>query len=126
MSAASLSSLSNAELVRRFAEISRKQLGCLELSDIRGYNRLYDRKDAIEAVLKSRGAEARLELAPLLEDPDLHVRFNAAHALLSLCPARARAALEEIAKDPSITMSGRAGMSLLAIDGDLFKPADDS
>jgi hypothetical protein len=115
--------LTSEQLVEEYVSIGSAQDIAIENFDNRTYNRLYPRKKAIAAALKSRPGDHRSLLAPLLQHPNWQVRLNTAKELLSLCPAEARATLEAISKSKHFPHAGDAGMCLSALDDGIFKPS---
>ncbi len=83
---------------------------------------MFDGMRAIDRALRARGQDARLALAPLLEDRDRFVKYFAAKYLLGLLPRQARAVIEGIANPKFDALSLDAGMCLYALDQGIFKP----
>lgn len=106
-----LMALSNEQLADAFAEISRQQGEAMEDENTRKYSRLLKKLQTISAELRSRGADARKILVPLLKQGDepswsyqaAQRRYNAAQELEAVVPELARTTLEEIAsRGPSM------------------------
>ena len=114
--------LTTDELVQRFVRLA-KQMGAAMLdSETRRFNRMFPVMQAVDNELRSRGRDARMTLAPLLENQDRFVRYYAAKKLLGLIPDRARAVIEDIAKIKYDALTFDAGMCLYALDEGIFKP----
>src|SRR5439155_7293087 len=77
-------------------------------SEISNANRALRSMWAIEDELRSRGAEARRQLIPLLDPKNRLVRYYAAKALLGIVPERARAVIEWNAKYGFDSIAGDA------------------
>ena len=117
-----LHALSNAALAERFVASAQQMGNSVVASDARGANCMFDRMEAIDRVLRSRGPAARLSLRPLLENGDRFVRYYAAKYLLGVIPEEARRIIEGIANPNYDALSGDAGMTLDNIDIGFYKP----
>lgn len=117
-----LADMSNEALVHRFAEICVEQ-DKAELEDkISKFNKLFKQQLEIEAELRNRGLEARLNLLKLYEHPNMQVKLQAAKATLAVAPKEARRMIELIAESPWMPQAGDAGMCLWALDEGISKP----
>jgi hypothetical protein len=114
--------LTTDELVQEFAHLARQMGAAVLDSETRHFNRMFPGMQAIDRELRSRGREARMALAPLLEDENRFMRYCAAKYLLGLVPDRARLVIEDIAKFKYDALCGDAGMCLYALDSGIFKP----
>jgi len=117
-----LDELTIADLVQRFADIGIEQDKALLWGEIGKFNKLFDRKTAIEAELKSRVGDQRHALLGLFDHPNLQVRLNAAKATLAAAPEAARGMLERIKEWRRQPQAGDAGMCLLNLDRGIFMP----
>ena len=122
MNRPNLDKLSNAELVRRFAEAAKKRGLAVLDSDVRNANRVIQYMHAIDSVLRARGIEARKELLPLLDSEDRFVRYYSAKNLLGIAPSQARAVIEWTHKYWYDAIAFDAGMTLSNLDSGVFKP----
>jgi Domain of unknown function (DUF2019) len=114
--------VSDDELIACFISES-KQMGTAVLShETRKANRIFQHMWDIDLELRARGGEARLKLAPLLDNNDRFVLYYAAKKLLSLVPDRARAVIEDVANPIYDALSFDAGMCLYALDEGIFRP----
>jgi len=117
-----LNELENRQLVEQFA-VTARQMGAAVLDSESGHaNQIFDHMEAVEAVLRSRGPTARLELAPLLDDADRFVRYYAAEYLLGLLPARARKNIEENTANYFDALAGDARGLLREFDSGRYQP----
>jgi hypothetical protein len=117
-----LADMSNEALVHRFTEICVEQ-DKAELEDkISKFNKLFKQQLEIEAELRNRGLEARLNLLKLYEHPNMQVKLQAAKATLAVAPKEARRMIESIAESPWMPQAGDAGMCLWALDEGISKP----
>src|SRR5580704_15525501 len=108
-----LEKLDDEGLVQAFADTA-KRLGEAVInweSGIRETRQLF----AIRNVLRARGRNSRLRLAPLLDDKNRFVRYYTARQLLGLVPERSRQIIEENAKQGD-AIAGDAGMLIDALD----------
>lgn len=117
-----LASSTEAELVALFREYAIKQESFLLDSNTAAYNRLYDKIEAIDDELKSRGMEARKSLLALLSDENFRVRYAAAVRSLVVDRERALAAIHQIAESHKMPEAGEAGMTLYYLEEGIFKP----
>ena len=117
-----LTGIAEADLVERFAELARDTGAAVLNSEVAAANRALSSMWAIEDELRSRGPEARLKMAPLLDNKDRFVRYYAAQALLGLVPERARAVIEWNADFGFDAIAGDAHGLLRALDSGEYKP----
>ena len=110
------------QLVECFATIARKQNEALLMNDISKVNRLFDRLEAIEQVLKSRDGDQRRALLRLYDDRNAQVRLKAVKATLAVAPDAARKMLQAIADFHEFPQAGEAGMSIRALNEGIFRP----
>ena|SRR5579863_4583887 len=122
MSAEDLAALTDDELAQKFRALSLRQFECRYDDDQTMANRLYDEREKIAAILKSRGPEARRVLLPLLNHKNPQVRLDAAHQLLAIEPARARAALVTVAQGIPSIATAQARSALRRLDEGAYKP----
>jgi hypothetical protein len=117
-------------LIDLFIEISMQMARAQERFDSTTYNRHFDRMIKVEKELRSRGTDARLALAPLLDyrrpkyrnDPgSAQVRLNAAKELFALLPERARATLEELAASGPEDQKFGARMTFYYLENGTFQ-----
>lgn len=80
-----------------------------------------DQLFAVKRVLRSRGREARLKLAPLLKRSDRFVRYYAAQELYGLLPQQCRPIVLENTREFD-AIAGDAKGFLRAIDEGTYKP----
>jgi hypothetical protein len=117
-----LSGLTDDELVKIFAlAAKRRGLAVLD-SETRQANKMFDRMRSVDAVLRTRGLEARMRLVPLLDHDDRFIRYYAALYLLAVVPARARAIIEWNHKYWFDALAGDAGMTLQNLDTGIYRP----
>ena len=122
MKASTLETLSNNELVTRFAAAAKERGAAVLNSETRRANRMFDQMRAIDSVLRTRGRDARLQLLRLMDDKDRFVRYYSALYLLGMVPERARAIIEWNHKYWFDALAGDAGMTLHNLDTGVFKP----
>src|SRR5579862_8017644 len=111
--------LGDEELVRDFAAaaaqlaeaVNNWETGALEA------HRLW----RIEKLLRARGQDSRLRLAPLLDERNRFIQYYAALALEALIPSRCRQIIEENSRKGD-AIAGDAGMDLDAVDSGFSKP----
>jgi hypothetical protein len=108
-----LEKISDTDLIKEFARIANR-LGEAVINWESGANETKE-LFALRNVLRSRGKQAMLKLAPLLEDKNRFVQYYAARQLHTLIPKRSRQIIEENAKQGD-AIAGDAGMHLLALD----------
>lgn len=118
-----LESLTNDELVKRFADICVAQDVALLYSDIAKFNRLFGDMVEVSNELKSRPGDQRSTLLLLLDHPNAQVRLKAAKHTLAIAPVMARNKIEEIANSKKGPQNGEAGMTLVNLDRGIFKPS---
>lgn len=80
-----------------------------------------DQLFAVKRVLRSRGRDARLKLAPLLASPDRFVRYYTALELYGLLPDQCRPIIEANTREFD-AIAGDARGFLRAIDEGTYKP----
>jgi hypothetical protein len=117
-----LRSLTDDELVDRFAEIARGQDKALLFERLSEFNKLFREMDNVDLELRSRGTRARAALLRLYDDPNAQVRLKAAKRTLGVAPEAARALIEAIARSHISPQSGEAGMTLSNLDKGIFRP----
>lgn len=117
-----LSEFSVQELVDKYVEIGEAQNAALLKDEIAKFNRLFDRKTAVEDELKRRGANERKVLLELYDHPDPQVRLNAIKATLAIAPEAGRKALEALTRTGEYPQSMDAGMCIRALEDGIFKP----
>jgi len=117
-----LRTMGDQQLVQRFRQHALDQESTLWDSNTAKYNRLFDRMQAIEDELRSRGPEARKALLVLLDDPNPWVRYKAAHECLAIARERAMVVLRAIAASHLMPVAGHAGMTLENLESGQFKP----
>lgn len=122
MKRSGLSTMTDDELVKRFAEIALGQDQALLHDEISRFNKLYSEKRAIEDELKARPGDQRRLLLRLYGHENAQVRLNAAKATLAIAPSAAREALERLASSKEFPQAGDAGMSITNLDRGIFKP----
>jgi hypothetical protein len=115
----SLRGAGEIELVRKFSPTA-KRLGEAVVSGLPA-SRKTDRLFAIKAILRERGRDARLKLAPLLKHENRFVRYYAARELIGLLPEQCRVIIEENTKEFD-ALVGDARHFLRAIDEGIYKP----
>lgn len=121
MRSVNLTELSDIELVKLFEDIAIGQFEADELGDTRKINRLYDRKELVEAELKLRPGDHRRVLMTLYDHPNVQVRLNAAKSTLAVAPVAARQLIQAIADSKEYPQAGDAGMCLWTLDEGIFK-----
>ena len=114
--------LAEAGLVERFAKLAHDAGAAVLDSETRQANRIFHYMEEIDTILRTRGRQSRLMLAPLLDDEDRFVRYYAAQYLLGLIPDRARKVVEWNAKYGFDAIAGDAGMTLDDLDSGFYKP----
>jgi hypothetical protein len=115
-----LDTLTDADLAAEFRSAAQ-QLGEAVINWMPGSaetQRLFE----VTQELRSRGRQARMKLAPLLNDKDRFVRYYAARHLLGLLPDRTRKIIEENASGRD-AIAGDAGMLLSGLDSGQYKPS---
>jgi hypothetical protein len=118
MNSRKLSKMTDDALVNAFAETANRLGEAVNISSgVTETRQLF----AIERALRNRGAEARLRLAPLLNDKSRYVQYYAALELEGLIPERCRQIIEENARQGD-AIAGDAGMHLDAVDSGFYKP----
>ena len=123
MKANRYSSMGTDELVARYIEIGVRQYKAIEAFDNRTYNRLYPRKRAIAAEMRSRPGDQPGVLRPLLDHANLQVRINAANDLPALPPGEALATLEAVRATRIQPFAADAGMALHAVKWGYSEPS---
>lgn len=122
MKQASLTEMSVANLVQLFVSIALEQDDALLMDEIGRFNRLFDKMEAVESVLKTREGDQRRALLSVYDHPNMQVRIKAAKATLAVAPETARRALEAIRAANVQPQALEAGMSLWNLDRGVFKP----
>jgi hypothetical protein len=107
---------STEQLVEQFIVLSVQQDETLKGDDTEGYNRLFDKLDALERELEARVGDQRLALVRLYDHPNAQVRLNAATATLAVAPQAARRMLEIIRHSREYPQAADAGMTIFALD----------
>ncbi|MGD9614246.1 MAG: DUF2019 domain-containing protein [Alphaproteobacteria bacterium] len=122
MSTSNLSNFDDTELIAAFASAAREMGETVLDSDNNRTNQLFRYMEQIDRILRQRGRQSRLLLAPLLDYQNRFVRYYAAQYLLGLVPDRARAVIEWNAKYGFDAIAGDAGMTLDNLDSGFYKP----
>lgn len=122
MKRSDLGDLTTEELVDRFATIGIEQDQALLRNEIAKFNRLYDKKEAIDIELRRRPGDQRRALLALFDHPNMQTRLNAAKATLAVEPVAARNMLRAIADSKWYPQAGDAGMCLVNLDRGIFVP----
>jgi hypothetical protein len=122
MKSAKIETLSDISLVQRFAKLAHQAGSAVMDSEARKANTAIRGMWAIEDVLRSRGIEARQQLAVLLDHDDRFVRYYVAQALLGLVPDRARSIIQWNADNGFDAIAGDARGLLRAFDSGKYKP----
>ena len=116
MSTKKLPALSEEELINLFENAARDQGKAVFDFDVSAANRAYRSRDAAYNELASRGVDAPLKVAHLLDHHEPAMRLYTATHLLGILPDRARPVLEDIAKHGTRAFAGTAGMALDIFD----------
>lgn len=116
-----LETLTEEQLVERFAAIGVAQDDALWDYDKKKYARLFAQMQDIKKHLDQRFGDQRALLA-LYSHPNVQVRLMAAKATLAAAPEQARSAIEAIAESHLYPQAGDAGMCLLMLDSKLTSP----
>lgn len=122
MTSITLTKMTVAQLVARFADIAIAQDEALLANEIERFNRLFQNMQAIVQELKARPGDQRRALVSLYAHTNMQVRLKAAKNSLAVAPAAARQLLEEISASQWQPQAGEAGMSLWNLDRGVFKP----
>lgn len=122
MTKVDLPAMSVADLVQRFAVITREQDMVLLEGCIAKFNKLFEDMKKIHDELKTRPGDQRRALMQLYDFPNMQVRLQAAKLTLAVAPIEARAQLEAIVASKWFPQAGDAGMSLFNLDNGIFKP----
>ena len=122
MTPINLHEMTTPQLVQRFVILSLEQDRTLTRDDVEGYNRLFDALEAVKQELQSRPGDKRQALLPLYDHSNAQVRLNAAMGTLEVAPEAARRMLEIISHSREYPQAADAGMTIHALDGDVFKP----
>ena len=117
-----MTKLPETELATQFAAAAKERGKAVLDLNVRYANTLFDQMRSIDQELRARGQEARLALAPLLDDPDRFVRFYAAVYLIGLLPNRSRAVMEWNAKYGFDSLAADARGTLRELDAGTYKP----
>ena len=121
-SAPKSSDLDDASLLERFIYISLKQDEAKLCGDTRLFNRLFDQKIALVAVLRDRPGDHRTVLKSLYEHQNFRVRLNAAIATLAVAPLDARGVLEQLKNSKEPPYDADAWGVLTGLDTGRFVP----
>jgi hypothetical protein len=89
------------DLVEKFKQSAIAYYSACDDENFRKQKVEVERGNKIVEALDAFGAEGRLALIPLLDDPDQGIRVVAAAFLLKVIPGRATAVLEEIRRGPT-------------------------
>jgi Domain of unknown function (DUF2019) len=111
-----LQTLTDEELVDRFAQLAFQQHDALEADDADAYNELSDRMTPIEVELTRRGSSSYGRLERLLGHPNITVRLETARRLMDTTPGKARPVLQQIQRSGHFPHVGDAGMLLAHYD----------
>jgi len=114
--------LTTEQLVQQFVILSLEQDRAINRDETDGFNRLYDELMLIREALEARVGDHRHALLALYDHPSAQVRLNAAMATLKVAPEAARRMLEIISHSKEYPQAADAGMTIHALDGDVFKP----
>lgn len=109
-------------LVEKYREVSANHGRLLDARKTRAANKEYDRAAAIEAELRTRGAEASHRILGLLADPEPGTRFWAASAALRFAPLEGARVLAELATPPLSLVGLSAAMTLEEWQNGTYKP----
>ena|SRR5579862_2741837 len=116
------------DLVARFAELGVEQYQCDDdeawcvdvIKDdnpaLIHYTRLYREMAAISNELKARGQDARRQLIPLYDHPNVQVRLQAACFSYGVAPEAARKCIEKVRTHPLAYYRLDAGMTIRGLD----------
>jgi hypothetical protein len=119
VSANSLSTFQQRELLDRYVNLSIERGRALELCESSlKVNRLGDLIFDVNDELKRRAGDRPSALSELLSHPNAHVRYNAATGLIGALPNKARQVIQEIADTDLEPLASHARMYLSAYDGD--------
>lgn len=111
----------SADLVKLYEENALQMHKALNETDVRRYNKIFEKNILIINELKKRPEDHRHYLLPLLDHPDIGVRYQAANTTFAIAPDKARSVLEKIAASHRYPLAGHAGMALDAIDRGISK-----
>lgn len=117
-----LDELLAADLVDRFAKITRAQDEASLGGRYAEYNRLYQQMIDVCEELKKRDGDQRVHLVELYRDHNMHVRLQAAKLTLAVAPQQARAQLQAIVDSQWFPQAGDAGMCLRNLELGVFRP----
>jgi hypothetical protein len=118
----------NEDLIARFAELGVEQYQCDDdeawcvdvIKDdnpaLIHYTRLYREMEAISKELKARGPDARRQLIPLYDHPNVQVRLQAARFSYGVAREAARKCIEKIRTSPLAYYRLEAGMTIGFLD----------
>ncbi|MGB6174901.1 MAG: DUF2019 domain-containing protein [Methylocella sp.] len=118
----SVQSMTNDQLVDRFAEIGIAQDEALLYDEHKEFRRLYSQMDEVDKELRARGMKARIALVRLFDHPNMQVRLQAAKWSLGVVPESARRVIEAISESNWFPQAGEAGMTLDFLDDGTFRP----
>ncbi len=114
-----LSDRDDAELIKDYASHAQR-LGDAVVNWLPA-NRMARKLLEIERILRARGQQSRLKLAPLLEHNNRFVRYYVAKELIGLIPMQSRNILEENAKEFD-AIAGDARGFLRSLDTGRYEP----
>ena len=117
-----LSIMNLADLVQRFAVITREQDMVLLEGHMAKFNKLFEDMKKFHDELKKRPGDQRRALMQLYDFPNMQVRLQASKLTLAVAPIEARAQLAIIAASRWIPQADDAGMSLFNLENGIFKP----
>lgn len=123
MSRVNLKPLSTNDLLLLFEKLCVEQYDSLDREEYAGFNRRYDRIQAIEDELKSRPGDQRRILMKLFGHPNMQVRLTAARANLAVDYPAARREIQDIADSRWGPQCGDAGMTLVNLDNGIYRPS---
>jgi len=117
-----LKSMSVAQLVALFTEVTLEQFDAELHDETAKYNKHYRQMEAIEQELKSRPGDQRNALVPLFQHSNPQVRLMAAEFTLAVAPAAARQTLQEIWDRKEFPQAAYAMGTLRALERGDRKP----
>jgi len=110
------------ELIDLFRDYAVQQDDAMLGEEQAKANRLVWELKEIVDELKAREGDQRAALLKLYPHPNAQVRLNAIKATLAVAPEAGRKALEALASSREYQASGDAGMTVWALDQEIFKP----
>jgi hypothetical protein len=117
-----LTTISIADLVRRFEELCLTQYDADLAFDMPRYNRAFDSMMAVSNELRSRPGDQRKALVGLYDHPNEQVRLKAGIHTLALFPQDARAVLQKLVDERIHPQAMDAGMLLDSLDAGRYVP----